>query len=511
MAFPAPARPRRAVVCFASLFILTTIFLAATRMAASLEFALRRRPKTQEAPKRSPADAPMSYGSAARPAFTDLSVQIATLPERHLPSRANPGHRLVIVGDVHGMRASLDKLLEELRFDTSRGDHLVLAGDMINKGPDSRGVIDLAMRLGASAVRGNHEDRVLLAHRSMQTTHVASEDAHGNPVTKREEGTKAEEHKTEEPKTEEPRKEESEKEEPEKEEPEKEDLKTEDPKTEDHKTEDHKTEDPKTEDSKPESESADDNAAPEVPEASEEPEEPEQDDLEPTIFPHGDSRERATARALSRKHRDWLSTLPVILDVGSVEGLGKLVVVHAGLVPGLPLHKQDPWAVMNMRGLVYPREELRRQEARRVLEDYRKIHTAAPDVTDTMIEREHERRRKPGDRGLAIPTDRHDGASSWPRAWNALQRGLPESEPRTAVAYGHDAKRGLSIDKYTFGLDSGCVNGGELSALVIEATAEGVTHVVKSVKCDKDEGKGRKKHKKSEKKKKETADEKARS
>ncbi|OBR08418.1 Calcineurin-like phosphoesterase [Colletotrichum higginsianum IMI 349063] len=497
MAFPAPARPRRAVVCFASLFILTTIFLAATRMASSLEFALRRRPTTQEAPKRSPADAPMSYGSAARPAFTDLSVQIATLPEQHLPSRANPGHRLVIVGDVHGMRASLDKLLEELRFDTSRGDHLVLAGDMINKGPDSRGVIDLAMRLGASAVRGNHEDRVLLAHRSMQTTHVADEDAHGNPVTKREEGAEAEEHKTEEPKTEEPKTEEP---------------KTEDPKPEDHKTEDPEKEDPKKEDPTPEPESADDKAAATAPEAPEEPEEPEQDDLEPTIFPHGDSRERATARALSRKHRDWLSTLPVILDVGSVEGLGNLVVVHAGLVPGLPLRQQDPWAVMNMRGLVYPREELRRQEARRVLEDYRKIHTAAPDVTETMVEREHERRRKPGDRGLAIPTDRHDGASSWPRAWNALQRGLPEAEPRTAVAYGHDSKRGLSIDKYTFGLDSGCVNGGELSALVIEATAEGVTHAVKSVKCDKDGAKGRKKHKKSEKKKKETtADEEAQS
>ncbi|KZL84870.1 calcineurin-like phosphoesterase [Colletotrichum incanum] len=465
MTFPAPARPRRGVVCIAALFILTTIFLAATRIASSLDFSIRRRPSAQDAPKRSPADAPMSYGSAARPGFTDLSVHIASLPEHHLPSRAKPGHRLVIVGDVHGMRASLDKLLEELRFDASRGDHLVLAGDMINKGPDSRGVIDLAMRLGASAVRGNHEDRVLLAHRSMKTTHVADEDAHGNPVTTRDEETKAEDHKTE-----------------------------------DHKTEDPKTEDPKTEDPpKPESEpnaaaaddNNDDNTAPETAE------EPEQDDLEPAIFPHGDSKERATARALSRKHLDWLSTLPVILDVGTVENLGNLVVVHAGLVPGLTLKQQDPWAVMNMRGLVYPREELRRQEARKVLEEYRKTHTAAPGITETMIEREHERRRKPDDRKIAIPTDRRDGASSWPKAWNAHQKALPEAEPRTAVAYGHDSKKGLNINKYTFGLDSGCVNGGELTALVIEATAEGVTHVIKSVKCDKHEGKRVKKHKKS--------------
>ncbi|GJC84598.1 serine/threonine-protein phosphatase 1 [Colletotrichum liriopes] len=450
MTFPAPARPRRSVVCIAALFVLTTIFLAATRIAASLDFSIRRRPSAQDAPKPSPADAPMSYGSAARPGFTDLSVHIASLPGHHLPSRANPGHRLVVVGDVHGMRASLDRLLAELRFDPSRGDHLVLAGDMINKGPDSRGVIDLAMRLGASAVRGNHEDRVLLAHRSIKTTHVADEDAHGNPVAARDQETKAEGQKPQDPESE------------------------------------HQP--------APEPEPAaggNDNADPETAE------EPEQDDLEPAIFPHGDSKERATARALSRKHLDWLSTLPVILDVGTVENLGNLVVVHAGLVPGLALKQQDPWAVMNMRGLVYPREELRRQEAKKVLEAYQKTHTAAPGVTETMIEREHERRRKPGDRKIAIPTDRRDGASSWPKAWNAHQKALPEAEPRTAVAYGHDSKKGLNINKYTFGLDSGCVNGGELTALVIEATAEGVTHVTKSVKCDKDEGKRAKRHKKS--------------
>ncbi|WYZ39442.1 hypothetical protein EsH8_III_001356 [Colletotrichum jinshuiense] len=438
MAFPAPARARRSVVCIAAFFILTTFFLAAARLASlDLTSAIRRRPAAPKAQEPSPADAPMSYGDTARPGFTDLSVHIATLPEQHLPSRANPGRRLVVVGDVHGMRASLESLLAELHFDTKHGDHLVLAGDMINKGPDSRGVVDLAMRLGASAVRGNHEDRVLLAHQSLKTTHVADEDAHGNPVTTK-----------------------------------------------------------RSEEAEPESKSDDDEASSSSPEAEAD---GSSDDLEPAIFPHGDSRERATARSLSRKHLDWLATLPVILDVGLVESIGNLVVVHAGLVPGLSLKQQDPWAVMNMRGLVYPREELRRQEAWRALEEYRKDHTAAPDVTESMIEREHERRRKPHDRLIAIPTDRRDGSSSWPKAWNARQKALPEAEPRTAVAYGHDSKKGLNIDKYTFGLDSGCVNGGELTALVIEATAEGVTHVIKSVKCDKDEGKKKKKHKKSKK------------
>ncbi|EFQ34999.1 calcineurin-like phosphoesterase [Colletotrichum graminicola] len=445
---------RRSAVCIGALFILTTIFLAATRIASSLDFSASRSSPARDvpAPPRSPADAPMSYGLNARPGFTDLSVHIASLPERHRPSRAHPGRRLVIVGDVHGMHASLERLLDELRFAVAAGDHLVLAGDMINKGPDSPGVLDLAIRLGASAVRGNHEDRVLLAHRSMQNTHVANEDAHGNPVM-----TKGEEIEGQ----------------------------------------------PKAEEPKDEPKSA---TAAEVDDNDE-----EEDDLEPAVFSHGDSQERATARRLSRKHLAWLASLPVILEAGTIEGLGDLVIVHAGLVPGVPLPRQDPWAVMNMRGLVYPREELRRQEAKRALEDARKAYNAASliavgPITETMVEREHERRRRPGDREPAIPTDRHDGASSWPKAWDAHQRALPEATPRTVVAYGHDSKRGLHVGQYTFGLDSGCVNGGELSALVIEATAEGVTHVVRSVSCAGDEGKKKKrkgrKHKKGKKSKK---------
>ena len=40
---------------------------------------------------------------------------------------------------------------------------------------------------------------------------------------------------------------------------------------------------------------------------------------------------------------------------------------------------------------------------------------------------------------------------------------------RTTVIYGHDAKRGLQVHKYTKGLDSACVRGGKLTALVISA------------------------------------------
>jgi predicted phosphodiesterase len=42
-------------------------------------------------------------------------------------------------------------------------DSVVLAGDLVNKGPKSQAVLQLAMREGFRAVRGNHDDVVLAA------------------------------------------------------------------------------------------------------------------------------------------------------------------------------------------------------------------------------------------------------------------------------------------------------------------------------------------------------------
>jgi hypothetical protein len=68
--------------------------------------------------------------------------------------------RSVIVGDVHGCTGELEELLEQARFDEAK-DQLVLVGDLVARGPDSQGTLALARRLGARAVRGNHEDKLL--------------------------------------------------------------------------------------------------------------------------------------------------------------------------------------------------------------------------------------------------------------------------------------------------------------------------------------------------------------
>jgi len=73
--------------------------------------------------------------------------------------RAADTGRTVIVGDVHGCSDELQTLLDRVAFHT--GDRLVFAGDLVARGPDSRGVLEIARRTGAIVVRGNHDAKIL--------------------------------------------------------------------------------------------------------------------------------------------------------------------------------------------------------------------------------------------------------------------------------------------------------------------------------------------------------------
>lgn len=63
-----------------------------------------------------------------------------------------------VIGDVHGMRLALESLLAAIsKCDSS--PRFLFAGDYVNRGPDSRGVLDLLLTLSnATFVRGNHDD-----------------------------------------------------------------------------------------------------------------------------------------------------------------------------------------------------------------------------------------------------------------------------------------------------------------------------------------------------------------
>ncbi|KAI8941933.1 hypothetical protein NX059_000047 [Plenodomus lindquistii] len=289
----------------------------------------------------------MSFGNNAQPAFKDM-IQVSDMDQQHLPEK-HKHKRLVFVGDVHGCRKELEHLLKKVDFDPKR-DHLVLTGDMIAKGPDSPGVIKLAQKLGASCVRGNWEDKLLLSLAEAQDITFATASTESPPT-----------------------------------------------------------------------------ADPNHPNA-----------VAPSPNAHASSSLLKLAKEFSKKEISYLHQCPVILRVGTVPNLGTIVAVHAGLVPDVPLERQDPFHVMNMRTI---------------------------------------------DVKTRIPSSKHAG-TPWEKLWNHRQKKLHKKD-RVSVVYGHNRKKGLNIREYSYGLDSGCVSGGKLTALVVDGSGE---KELVHVKCGKEGG-----------------------
>jgi len=65
--------------------------------------------------------------------------------------------RKLIIGDVHGCLRELQLLLEKVNYQEGQ-DRLIFLGDLINKGPDSLGVLNYVRSLKSTTVLlGNHE------------------------------------------------------------------------------------------------------------------------------------------------------------------------------------------------------------------------------------------------------------------------------------------------------------------------------------------------------------------
>jgi hypothetical protein len=113
------------------------------------------------------------------------------------------------------------------------------------------------------------------------------------------------------------------------------------------------------------------------------------------------------AKSLGQQEWSYLEALPLWLQFPQ----HGVLVVHAGMVPGVPLERQDPDLLMNLRSI------------------------------------------------------RADGSGSSKmdegRPWASLWRG-PEH-----VVFGHDAVSGLQQQPFATGLETGCVYGRELTALVL--------------------------------------------
>jgi serine/threonine protein phosphatase 1 len=75
------------------------------------------------------------------------------------------GDRTIAIGDMHGCSVALDALIGAIR--PGPEDVIVTLGDYINRGPDSRGVLDglmdLARRCRLVPLLGNHEEMLFEA------------------------------------------------------------------------------------------------------------------------------------------------------------------------------------------------------------------------------------------------------------------------------------------------------------------------------------------------------------
>lgn len=116
---------------------------------------------------------------------------------------------------------------------------------------------------------------------------------------------------------------------------------------------------------------------------------------------------RRTAAEIDDEGWAQLASLPLWLDVHG----GALRIVHAGLVPGVPIERQAERTLLYARGIDEDGE----------------------------------------------PTERRDEGT----VWGALYEGPPH------VAFGHNARSEPQLHAWATGLDTGCVYGGALTALVL--------------------------------------------
>jgi hypothetical protein len=75
--------------------------------------------------------------------------------------------RTIVIGDVHGCSVELGDLLLALQVDAR--DRIYFVGDLIGRGPDSRGVLATLRKLSAFSIQGNHERRLLEVRHSGMT------------------------------------------------------------------------------------------------------------------------------------------------------------------------------------------------------------------------------------------------------------------------------------------------------------------------------------------------------
>lgn len=119
---------------------------------------------------------------------------------------------------------------------------------------------------------------------------------------------------------------------------------------------------------------------------------------------------------------EWMRSLPYTISIPSFQCL----VVHAGIVPNIPIEKQKKSDMTKMRNLIAS-------------------HSRSRGGCDEQEEQQFEAVEKSDEGGIA-----------WAEEW-----GGPEH-----IYFGHDAKRGLQNHSFATGLDTGCCYGNSLIVIL---------------------------------------------
>lgn len=135
-------------------------------------------------------------------------------------------------------------------------------------------------------------------------------------------------------------------------------------------------------------------------------------------------------KQISKSQFEYLKELPYTIRILKLN----IIVVHAGLLPNIPLKKQNLYDITVMRNIV-----------NKTADDGKKIYIAS----------------KSGEVG--IPWSLH-----WPGPYH--------------IYFGHDAKRGLQEYQFATGLDTGCVYGKRLTAKFVMGHRKGQLISVKALK-----------------------------
>ncbi|MDS0294404.1 metallophosphoesterase family protein [Halogeometricum luteum] len=89
----------------------------------------------------------------------------ADVPHRRVD--ADDWDEVYVVGDVHGCRAELERLLD--RLGVTDDDLVVFVGDLVRKGPDSEGVVSLVRNAeNMLTVRGNNEEKLIRGDKHLE-------------------------------------------------------------------------------------------------------------------------------------------------------------------------------------------------------------------------------------------------------------------------------------------------------------------------------------------------------